>query len=400
MKVVLLNIKYSPNLGDGVIAECFEAALRARLPAAAVESCDLAGRTDFTPRRSHVRRHALKVFALSPPPISRLLSRLAIAGALRWTLKPYFEKSLKGADVVVIGGGQLFADANLNFPAKMNAALAAAKTAGARVAIHAVGVETGWSSYGAKLFKSALFGADLCAVSVRDDLSQKNWRAYLDGANLPAPTIAFDPAFLSALSYDLPPRREESGAVRPNVGLCVTASQTLALHARRKTHGEKKLGIFFSDLAEMLRLEGFDVTVFTNGAADDEDLLQSCFPAPAAAEGRKGALLIAPRAVLPRELVATIAGADAIVGHRLHANIIAFALGVPHVGLAWNRKVDAFFTLTGRSDYLLSAEKDPIEAIVRKTKAAMAQGLDAAARRRIVDEAGAAIDALARVIRT
>lgn len=399
MKVVLLNIKYSPNLGDGVIAECLETALRARLPGAAVESCDLAGRTDFARRRSHLRRQALKIFALSPPPVSRLLSRLAVAGALRWTLKPYFENRLEGADVVVVGGGQLFADANLNFPAKVNAALAAAKAAGAAVALHSVGVETGWSPDGARLFKDALLGADLRAVSVRDDLSQRNWRDHLDGAALPAPVLGYDPALLAASVYGVTRDAQKAGGARPTIGLCVTASQTLALHARRKTHGERKLGDFFTALAEKLRLEGFDVTVFTNGAADDEDLLQSCFPAPAAAGSGKGALRIAPRAVQPRELVTTISEADVIVGHRLHANIIAFALGAPHVGLAWNRKVDAFFALTGRGDFLLSAERDPVDAIVEKTKAALAEGLDDALRRRIIDEAGGAIDALADVIR-
>jgi hypothetical protein len=46
-RIVIFNVKYSSNLGDGLIALCLESAIRTALPGAAVDSQDLAGRTKF-----------------------------------------------------------------------------------------------------------------------------------------------------------------------------------------------------------------------------------------------------------------------------------------------------------------------------------------------------------------
>ena len=47
MKISLLNVKYSPNLGDGIIAECLEHVLLQSDEVSDVSSCDLAGRSEF-----------------------------------------------------------------------------------------------------------------------------------------------------------------------------------------------------------------------------------------------------------------------------------------------------------------------------------------------------------------
>ena len=44
MKIALLNVKFSPNLGDGLLSECLERELAEALPGATVVSIDLAGR--------------------------------------------------------------------------------------------------------------------------------------------------------------------------------------------------------------------------------------------------------------------------------------------------------------------------------------------------------------------
>ena len=43
----LMNVKFSPNLGDGLLSDCLEAGLRARGAAAATGSIDLAARTGY-----------------------------------------------------------------------------------------------------------------------------------------------------------------------------------------------------------------------------------------------------------------------------------------------------------------------------------------------------------------
>ncbi|MBY0421740.1 MAG: hypothetical protein K2Q06_05505, partial [Parvularculaceae bacterium] len=162
MKIALLNVKYSPNLGDGVIAECLEKALGEAMPGADVESVDLAGRVDFAPRQSLLRRAAIATLDALPWPLSDAAARYAVAATLRRTLLPLYAERLAAADALVIGGGQLIADAHLNFPTKIKAALDAAPKA--LVALHAVGVDRGFSPEGSRLFASAFGRRTIAAL--------------------------------------------------------------------------------------------------------------------------------------------------------------------------------------------------------------------------------------------
>lgn len=46
-RIVLFNVKYSPDLGDGLLSECLERELGRSLPGCEVVSIDLAGRTAY-----------------------------------------------------------------------------------------------------------------------------------------------------------------------------------------------------------------------------------------------------------------------------------------------------------------------------------------------------------------
>lgn len=395
MKVVLLNIKYSPNLGDGVIAECLEGALSAELAGAEIVSCDLAGRESFQLRASRLRQVAMRLFALAPAPVESLLSRLVVAGLLKRSLTPFYERMLAGADAVVIGGGQLFADANLNFPVKLHAALEVAKGEGALVLIHGVGVGSHWSDYGGKLFRRALADARIAAVAVSEEMSQDLWRKKFANAGLPEPALGLDPALLVESRY-----RAGGGStsprLRPRAGLCVTGPETLRLH-KDPEGGARMEKAYFTGIAEGLRRAGYDVAVFTNGAAEDDARLRACFSGPEPGDDARGDLMIAPRPVRPIDLVETIRGVDVVIGHRLHANIIAYGLNVPHVGLAWNRKVDAFFELTRRPQFLLSNKASPQDAVAA-VQAAHDGGLDQTVRRCVIDQAALDVRRLAHAL--
>ncbi|MEL6386946.1 MAG: polysaccharide pyruvyl transferase family protein, partial [Pseudomonadota bacterium] len=69
MKLCIFNVKYSPNLGDGVIADCLEAALRRHLPGADIQSCDLAGRTAFGEGLNRSRALAMRTLDMTPGPL-------------------------------------------------------------------------------------------------------------------------------------------------------------------------------------------------------------------------------------------------------------------------------------------------------------------------------------------
>ncbi|RYD26520.1 MAG: polysaccharide pyruvyl transferase family protein, partial [Lysobacteraceae bacterium] len=47
MRIVVFNVKYSPNLGDGLLSECLEEELRSCGDDVSVVTVDIAGRTDY-----------------------------------------------------------------------------------------------------------------------------------------------------------------------------------------------------------------------------------------------------------------------------------------------------------------------------------------------------------------
>ncbi len=122
---------------------------------------------------------------------------------------------------------------------------------------------------------------------------------------------------------------------------------------------------FFANLAEALQQEGARVLYFTNGAAEDNRVMAeiSSRPTRASANAADTTFLVPKR---PDDLVSLISACSCIAAHRLHANIVAYSLNIPSVGMNWDKKVESFFRLTGRTQYLfdLSPRPDQLKASV------------------------------------
>jgi hypothetical protein len=138
-KVALLNVKYSPNLGDGLLSECLEAelaaALRTNSGKAQVTSVDLAGRRTYPPIAPSRRAHAIALLEALPPGLRRLTARAALTMLVRLRLSRHVRRGLAGCQAAVLDGGNLLTDADLNFPMKIAGALAEAKRGRLPVAV-------------------------------------------------------------------------------------------------------------------------------------------------------------------------------------------------------------------------------------------------------------------------
>ena len=64
VRVGLLNVKFSPNLGDGLLAECMEKELAARGGVSKVVSIDLVGRLAYGQGGVRNRETAIRVLGL------------------------------------------------------------------------------------------------------------------------------------------------------------------------------------------------------------------------------------------------------------------------------------------------------------------------------------------------
>ena len=83
---------------------------------------------------------------------------------------------------------------------------------------------------------------------------------------------------------------------------------------------------------------------------------------------------VSQRCYNPKELVDLIAEFSGIISHRLHANIVANALGIPSVALTWDKKVQSYFDLIDRGDCCFKDTSPPNE-IVARLRCALQEGI-------------------------
>lgn len=393
MNILVFNLKHGANLGDQLISECLAKELAVAAPGAAIETLDLGGRvappTDT--RRRWVRGAVMATLRHMPVPLRRRVTSAAL-GRVTGRLREQWRARLGGYDAVVVGGGGIFADQDLNFPSKIAAAVDTATEAGRPVAVYAVGVSRGWSKQGTGLFGGALSKARLCHASVRDEGARGAWEAQLGGFGIKAPLLALDPALTAASHYDV-----EAEIVRSNrIGLCLTSPAALAYHMPAGT-APRRIGDWYAATAFALIDRGYEVTAFTTGATEDA-AFAAAFARRVKARNLPQMQVIGPLST-PAALLCLINRCALVIGHRLHAMIAAYALGVPGLALAWEPKMVDQMGVLGYPERLVDPATTPPEAIAVLAAAIIAQGLDPVRREDLVRRAKEDVASLAGTLR-
>jgi polysaccharide pyruvyl transferase WcaK-like protein len=382
-RIALVNVRYSPNLGDGLIAECLEWALRQHLPAADIVSIDLAGRTAYSAQSGAHRGRALAILSILPRSIRRLVFSSALRVLIHLKYRPVWEAQLANSDVAILGGGQLLADADLNFPLKIRSISLLCRRLGLTGAVFGAGVSRDWSHRGKATFLEALQALSPKYVALRDADSIANWCRHIRPAKLPDAHLCRDPGLLAAKLYSSPRDRLRE---RPLVGLGVVHPHTLNMHANVPALSLHKAQHAWVEIIRALDSQGLDVALFTNGPLDDEGFLTEILCAAHDA-GASGVVRLS-RPSQPSALAANIAHCDAIIAHRLHANIVAYAFAIPHVGLGWDAKLPAFFASVDRRGFALGdIQSVRPEQVAESIKAAMSQPISRDASEAVASEA-------------
>lgn len=289
MRVVVSGYYGFGNAGDEAVLAAMLAALRARLPQAAV------------------------VVLSGDPPRTRRLHRVAAAsrtfGALR---------AIAGADLVISGGGSLVQDITSARSALYYLGILGLATILARATmVYAQGigpVRRWWiRALAGRIFNRVTL------ITVRDEDSGR----LLGDLGVRGPThLVADPAL--ALSPAPIAQVEDLIAQRhaPRIGL-----------ALRPWNDDAYLGPLIAGLAAARQQIGGEVVALAFHPA--RDLAVSALAARAL-----GGRVIA--GLPPQELLALVGTLDLLVGVRLHALIDAAAGGVPFVGLSYDPKVEEF----------------------------------------------------------
>lgn len=379
MKIGLLNIKYGPNLGDGAIAECLEGQLKAGIPGVELVAVDVGGREEFGGEGSILgaRLGLTQRLGFLPTPVQSLIKTTLMPPMVARKYAGEWRARLRDCDALIVGGGHLLMDVDLYFPYRIMLAVKQARR-GVPIFVHGVGVSKIWTPRGRACFDHVFQHGRLVSASVRDKQSLENWQQLFPNAEA---TVCRDPALLAADFYG--PMGGGSSRKRKCVAVGVADKDSLRQHA------DKDMAVIFGEIESYIRLlreldaAGYDVLLFSNGA-DDEYLQQIVstlrFREPALLDR----LSVARRPRRPIDLVRDITQADVLIAHRLHANILAYAYGIPSIGLGWDRKLSSFFEASGRTKYLVRSEEQARE-LPRMVAELLAAG--PLSQRPLIDEA-------------
>jgi polysaccharide pyruvyl transferase WcaK-like protein len=383
MRIVIFNVKFSANLGDGLLSECLEAELKDFDTVAEVSVVDLAARTGYgTVAR---RRLLLSALEMLPDRLRRMTAGIFLRRLVRKKLMPICMEALDRADVAILGGGNLLSDADLNFPIKVNGALAAVRHAGIPFAVFGVGVSDNWSERAQRLFGSALSQVNLVHAAVRDRRSQNIWDRNLSAYRVGPAQIGSDPGLLTARHFP------ESGARKPgHIGLCFT--DPLALRYHGGPNAGHALEEWMLSITRELAARGHSISLFTNGSPEDISFLLKM--EPRLTDISNGAATVVPPFSGPAALAGFISTCGLVIAHRMHACIAAYSYAIPSIGLRWDPKLDSFFESVDRSDYMVEPATLAPSQLADLAERALSEGVDYARHVDVVEAARADVRAL------
>jgi polysaccharide pyruvyl transferase WcaK-like protein len=329
MKIVLAGLLSDKNLGDAVIYECAKFLLNtqyAHTDKVHFAGLDLQGlgharaAAPFAIRKLRgVCRRATRLFATNryAPEIN--------------DLKKYYRKHVKHADAIVIVGGGLIKYKYQKFWLYLTALILVADELGTPVALSGLGVE-GYddADFRCRTLKDSLNRSVVRIITTRDDIVSLSG-GYLRGNDSIDCYKVADPAVWSGTVYNVD--RDEASK---RIGIGLVRGDIFV--DNNVGFSRERLVEFYVDLLNELDARRIPWQAFTNGLPRDLDLTAKIFTR-----------LTTPRSVdnvsaplSAKELVTTISGFRGVIGARLHANIIAYSLGIPSVGLVWNNKLIEF----------------------------------------------------------
>lgn len=328
-KVLIAGLTQCRNLGDVVISDCVKYLIK-----------------------KSAKKDGLKNLKITSLDIRRQKDKASLA-------------KIRNSDLVVFPGGGFIKYKKERFPLEMGRFTDLAEHFGIPVMYNAMGVEGYDSEHeGCQKLKAMLENRSSRYITSRDYSDFLN-ETYLKDSHIKSKRMA-DPAVWTKETYKIS-RKEDSDIV----GLGVARGKLFEDH--EVPVSEDELLEIWANLMKALEKESIKYKLFTNGLKLDEDFLSKLLEYTGKESEREHITL--PVAENAKQLVEHISGFSSIVACRMHANIIAFSLGIPSVAFVWNDKLKYFGESIDCSDrYLDYTQIKDTELVVSTLKKAQAEG--------------------------
>lgn len=356
MKIAVIGVYYSENLGDGIICDSVAWWMKKAFPQAEIEIIDIEGKENFSPQHpASVRllqyRHLKLMW-------DNFLTRTGINDRIYYwnkidvdTRQEFYDRiGNKGYDAVVFAGGQLFMDW---LSMDICEFLKRLEQKNIPVFFNACGVGAAISENIRKDLSRYLQNKNVRFISSRDD-AEKIEKRYLGNGKKVFET--YDPALCCKEAYRLEPRKDSM------LGLGIMYST----HVR-----QGKLTAFWLKIIRELEKRKIKWKMFCNGSADDYNY--GCYILKKTGLDKETHIFDYPKE--PKELIRQITSFDRIISFRLHSHIVAAAYDIPAVSIVWDDKLRFFYRKIHHEERCRSIEDTP-KTILDTLSRAVKEGYD------------------------
>jgi polysaccharide pyruvyl transferase WcaK-like protein len=280
-------------------------------------------------------------------------------------------RAISASDVVILGGAPLFNYKYQNFYKRTIKTLEIAEEYGVPVIMSGIGVESyDEQSPKCQMLKEALKLSCVRQITTRDNLD--SLEKYVPRADILTAKVS-DPAVFAASIIEKSEAVTDDPNPKPNpkkvIGLAVTRSR-IFIDNNIEFTGKDQL-LFWKETIDLLTERGYDYRLFTTGHFSDEVFLDVFAREYAIPANKLGFNVNSPE-----ELVREIRMCDGVIAYRLHANITAYAYGIPSIGLTWNFKVPYFYAQVGYPERAFDHEDWSAPIIVDALEKAMTEGVE------------------------
>lgn len=326
LRVAVAGEFYSSNVGDQLLCQGMASLIQDVRDSCSIRAVDISGRPALRQWEVNGDKggHPRNTLPFVKSQVGYYAMRAP--GKLKMpTLHSHFSRTLKGEDLLVIAGGQLFMDRS-SFPLKLGLLLKVAAEHDVPAAIFACGAYSNWHPRRQKTLGSALRNHNVKYVGVRDAISQ----AILSSSFGVGARLNLDPVF--GFSF---PRSN-----RPTIYPLVFVVAEPAKAAFTTGCSQEEVQRLYRSVLSRIPAESI---VMTTGEMGDRRYLREVTKKLVT----RGDLHVDVNAQSPASFVSSISNCDSVVSGRLHPILVALCMGKKALPLRVDTKIDSVLDTLG-----------------------------------------------------